>query len=95
MGRRTVRPRSYVTDGSIFSNKGIVIGSPVVLEKWFAAYPQAVCHVENLGWAIRPPCIFVVVLQKMAKPPARKLGRPLRDIFLRGVSSPLAAELGE
>ena len=38
---------------------------------------------------------FRVVLQKWQNPLARKLGRPLRDIFLRGVLSPLAAELGE
>ena len=46
-------------------------------------------------WEILPPCIFVVVLQKWQKTPARKLGRPLYDIYLRGVSSPLAVELGE
>ncbi len=46
-------------------------------------------------WELLPPCIFVVVLQKWQKTPARKLGRPLYDIYLRGVSLPLAVELGE
>ena len=62
-------------------------------ERWGAS--QAVCHVENLGREAVTPCIFVVVLQKWQNPLARKLGRPLCDIYLRGVSSPLAAKLGE